>query len=325
MSLIKHSWNSVVSIISYVTISQINTTGMSYLKTLQFSLDGWTEHLVIPFAKRPTNAQESGGCFINTFQIFYPDMFRHMVAILRGSWMPDKILKQCCVIDVCGLWPVPCGQLSLTTGHTGNHTPKHVEVESFLEHLLVFLQTRPKFSLGVSSCGPLPTSNQHIYLPHIRHKLILLSGRTWKRPSNIFLGQCEAQSLSNKPTPLTLLTYSKTSAGWCSDTSFFPSPFQRWQYPHVRQMLHFTCVATVTWLYTDTWPAKHFHFEFAGCGLNEPLVIPSGVPRIFFRGWGWGSTNPFEARGQREPGSGGRCPLVRSCAQFANEWNPYSY
>jgi hypothetical protein len=40
---------------------------------------------VVPFAKRPTNTQGSSGFFINTFQIFYPDMFRHMVAILRGA------------------------------------------------------------------------------------------------------------------------------------------------------------------------------------------------------------------------------------------------
>jgi hypothetical protein len=46
--------------------------------------DGWTEHLVLPFAQRPTNAQGSSWRFVNTFQIFYPDMFRHTVAILRG-------------------------------------------------------------------------------------------------------------------------------------------------------------------------------------------------------------------------------------------------
>jgi hypothetical protein len=33
---------------------------------------------------------------------FYPDMFRHMVAILRASWVPDK---------------------------DGNHMPKYVGVE----------------------------------------------------------------------------------------------------------------------------------------------------------------------------------------------------
>jgi hypothetical protein len=45
--------------------------------------------------------QESSACFINTFQIFYPDMFRHMVAILRGSWVPDKLLKQRSVLWAC--------------------------------------------------------------------------------------------------------------------------------------------------------------------------------------------------------------------------------
>jgi hypothetical protein len=46
------------------------------------------------FAIRSTNAQGSSGFFINTFlNSFYPDMFRHMVAILWRSWVPDKIPK----------------------------------------------------------------------------------------------------------------------------------------------------------------------------------------------------------------------------------------
>jgi hypothetical protein len=58
----------------------------------------------------------------------YPDMFRHMVAILRGSWVPDKLLKQCSVLWACAdyvrtitrpMWPVvvECPRHS-TTGHT---------------------------------------------------------------------------------------------------------------------------------------------------------------------------------------------------------------
>jgi hypothetical protein len=45
-------------------------------------------------------------------------------------------------------------------------------------------------------------------------------------------------------------------------------------------------------------------------------------PGILF---GWGSTNSFEDRGQKERGSGGGSPPVRGLAQFANEWDPYSY
>jgi len=37
----------------------------------------------------------------------------------------------------------------------------------------------------------------------------------------------------------------------------------------------------------------------------------SGVPRNFVVGWGGGSTNSVEDRGQRERGSGGSSPLVR--------------
>jgi hypothetical protein len=41
-------------------------------------------------------------------------MFRHMVTILRGSWVPDKLLKQCSVLWACAdydrpVWPVVLG------------------------------------------------------------------------------------------------------------------------------------------------------------------------------------------------------------------------
>jgi hypothetical protein len=45
-------------------------------------------------------------------------MFRHMVSILRGLWVPDKLFKQFSVFwacadyvwIMCGLWYIPCGQ-----------------------------------------------------------------------------------------------------------------------------------------------------------------------------------------------------------------------
>jgi hypothetical protein len=53
---------------------------------VQFTILNTNINIHMLFAKRPTNAQGSSGCFINTFQIFfYLDMFWHMVAILRGS------------------------------------------------------------------------------------------------------------------------------------------------------------------------------------------------------------------------------------------------
>jgi hypothetical protein len=45
----------------------------SACKTPSILLDGCTDHLVVPFAKRPSNSQGISGFFINTFQIFYPD------------------------------------------------------------------------------------------------------------------------------------------------------------------------------------------------------------------------------------------------------------
>jgi hypothetical protein len=42
------------------------------LNFFYFYLYVWTEHFVVPFVKRPTNALGSSGLFINTFQIFLP-------------------------------------------------------------------------------------------------------------------------------------------------------------------------------------------------------------------------------------------------------------
>ena len=47
------------------------------------------------------------------------------------------------------------------------------------------------------------------------------------------------------------------------------------------------------------------------------MDLGSGVPRIFFGGWGV-STNSVEDRGQRERGSGGGSPLVRGSGGSCN-------
>jgi hypothetical protein len=54
-----------------------------------------------PFAKRPQMLKEVVDVLLIRCNFLYPDMFRHMVAILRRSWMPDKRLKQCSVLWVC--------------------------------------------------------------------------------------------------------------------------------------------------------------------------------------------------------------------------------
>jgi hypothetical protein len=38
----------------------------------------------------------------------YSDMFRHMITILRGSWVPDKLLKQCSVLWACADYDPSC-------------------------------------------------------------------------------------------------------------------------------------------------------------------------------------------------------------------------
>jgi hypothetical protein len=90
--------------------------------------------------------QGQGECFINTFQIFYPNMFRHMVAILRGSWVPDKLLKKCPVLWACADYDpsrVATCLDSTTTGHTDR-----------VNVLLI----RSKFSTPTCFCIWLPSS-----------------------------------------------------------------------------------------------------------------------------------------------------------------------
>jgi hypothetical protein len=48
-------------------------------------------------------------------------MFRHMVAILRGSWVPDKLLKQCSVLWECGDYD-PSHAVSWP--HVTGHSPR---------------------------------------------------------------------------------------------------------------------------------------------------------------------------------------------------------
>jgi hypothetical protein len=61
-------------------------------------------------------------------------------------------------------------------------------------------------------------------------------------------------------------------------------------------------------------------------GLNNRTVCTVAYQGILFLGeGGGGSTKPVEDSGQTERGSGGGSPIVRGSAQFANEWNPYSY
>jgi hypothetical protein len=57
--------------------------------------------------------------------------------------------------------------------------------------------------------------------------------------------------------------------------------------------------------------------------MFRPVFRPpsvSGVPMNFCAGGGYNKLN----WGQRERGSGGGSPLVRSSTQCENEWNPYS-
>jgi hypothetical protein len=86
-------------------------------------------------------------------------MFLHIVAVLRGSRVPDKLLKQCSVLWACADYDPSrvASCRSTTTGHTGqviviwqpyaetcrgrNIWNVLLKIHYFREHLLVFLQT----------------------------------------------------------------------------------------------------------------------------------------------------------------------------------------
>jgi hypothetical protein len=57
--------------------------------------------------------------------------------------------------------------------------------------------------------------------------------------------------------------------------------------------------------------------HFSPSPFHPRGIVTSGVPRDFVRGVG-GSTNSDEDRGQRERGSGGGSPLVRSSGGSCN-------
>jgi hypothetical protein len=67
--------------------------------------------------KRPTNVQGSSGYFIiNMFQ-FYPDMFRHMIAILRGSWVPYKLHKLFLISSFRRVFSIACNHLGCSPAY----------------------------------------------------------------------------------------------------------------------------------------------------------------------------------------------------------------
>jgi hypothetical protein len=81
---------------SSLSIQSNLLTQSNFSKYCSSYLDGWTKHLVVSFLKRPKTSKGNSGFFINTFQIL-PDMFRHIVAILRVSWVPYKLLERYCM------------------------------------------------------------------------------------------------------------------------------------------------------------------------------------------------------------------------------------
>jgi hypothetical protein len=119
--------------------------------------DGWTEHLVVPFVKRTINDEGSSGFFLLIRSIFYPDMFRHMVAILTMSeclitYSSNVLCYGRVRIMTRPVWPVVERQLATLDGtysvyaqntdtawvalrhlrppEDGNHLSKHVGVNS---------------------------------------------------------------------------------------------------------------------------------------------------------------------------------------------------
>jgi hypothetical protein len=84
------------------------------------------------YVKRPTNALGSSGIFL--------------LLIRHGCLISTQVVF--CVMGMCGLWPVPCGQLTpwgwqpyaeTCWGRIWNILIK--KIHYFLEHLLVFLHT----------------------------------------------------------------------------------------------------------------------------------------------------------------------------------------
>jgi hypothetical protein len=96
-----------------------------FLYTSTVSLDGCTEHLVVPFVKNQQMLKE----VVNVLLIRSKFLPRHVSAygchpqrVVSTWWEATQAMF--CVMGVCGLWPVPCSQLSSTTGYTGHwHTP----------------------------------------------------------------------------------------------------------------------------------------------------------------------------------------------------------
>jgi hypothetical protein len=103
------SWKSI----QWAPSCFMRTEGQTDKHNKANSLDGWTEHLAVPFAKTPTNAQGSSGFLLIRSKFSTPTCF--------GVWLPFSGGREClisysskfCVMGLCRLrvWPVPCSQL----------------------------------------------------------------------------------------------------------------------------------------------------------------------------------------------------------------------
>jgi hypothetical protein len=80
--------------------------------------------------------KEVADILLTRSKFFYPDMFRHIVAILRGSRLSDKLLKQCSVLWTCADYDPSRVTICRGVRHSrlpedGYHVPKHDGVEKF--------------------------------------------------------------------------------------------------------------------------------------------------------------------------------------------------
>jgi hypothetical protein len=61
---------------------------------IHLNLDSWTEHLFSIVTKQPTNVSRNYQDFINAF-LYLPHHASASHCNYQGSWVPQKLLKQC--------------------------------------------------------------------------------------------------------------------------------------------------------------------------------------------------------------------------------------
>jgi hypothetical protein len=78
----------------HLCLIQTFTPSTSTYKQGKYCLDSWTEHLFLVLLQNNQQMRQGSSSILLMHLWIYPKMLRQVIAIIRESWFPPKLLKQ---------------------------------------------------------------------------------------------------------------------------------------------------------------------------------------------------------------------------------------